>query len=208
MKLIVKKVCLFFVVIFFISSCKTKENKCNHEIEKINCYPNNDKPSNVITYKEMAEMFTQYQGNQGALLDEYVTKKLKIKHGETESNWFPIADLKQYIAYVEKLSKEKEIELTGIRIFSAAYPKNHSDELKRSRQTIILAPTTIIGNKDNVAFEPLKSSIGKPMPMLTYLEKFKKVRTIKKASSLSNIIFQERDEFSSAANRSHLSPPN
>lgn len=116
-------------------------------------------------------------------------------------NWYKIEDLKQYIAYVERISKEKKIPVTGFRIYPTSYPINYYDEKLMGRQTLIFTPTTTINGKNDVAFEPLYSEIGKPVIVSEFLEKVKKKKS-NLAKSINTTSIQ-----SSSANRLEPSPP-
>ncbi|WP_299057816.1 hypothetical protein [uncultured Polaribacter sp.] len=208
MKMFFKKTGLVFFMFSILLACDSTEQKKENFIAKEaqnNCYPNNERPKNAITYKELSAMLAQYETHQKAVLKDYVNKEFSYKEGDTESNWYSIDELKQYIAYVERLSEEKGIPLTGIKIFSAAYPDNSVGKDHKGRQTLIFAPTTTIGSDDKVAFEPLKSSNKNPVPMLKYLAEFNNKNNVNKASFLPSIYV--KDENSSAANRTHIAPP-
>jgi hypothetical protein len=168
------------------------------------CYVNSERPSNAITYKEMASMFEQYDNKQKKVLDAYLGQE------ETISSFYAIEDLKQYIAYVERLSKEKKIPLTGIRIFSAAYPDNYKEQEYQKQQTLIFAPTTTINGKKGVAYEPLYSKKGSPIPMKEFLDRFSGEETVKvnRASILPVLSTTTPPDLkSSGANRLNPSPP-
>lgn len=187
---------------FLLSSCK------ENPIKEKNCYPNNDRPTDAITYKDMASMFKEYDNGQKKVLDEYISKKTKNKDTvATISQFFSISELKQYIAYIEKLSEEKKIELTGIRIFTAAYPSDYEKEEYQNRISFILAPTTNIGDKKNIAYEPLKSEMNKPVSMQSVLNKYadQTTRTVNRASIFS--LDFGGDDNSSALNRGTVAPP-
>ena len=172
------------------------------------CYPNSDRPSQAITYPEMASMFKEYDNGQKIVLDKYIASKTKGRDSiATISEFFSIDELKQYIAYIEKLSKEKDINLTGVKIFSAAYPSDYEIEEYQNRVSFILMPTTNIGDQKNVAYEPLKSGKGKPVSMQSILNKYadETTRNINRASVLSVNLMQE--EPSSGLNRGSLNPP-
>jgi hypothetical protein len=196
----------FFSIFFlslFIFSCTTESNHQDHK--------NNDsRPSNAITYKEMAGMFNEYDNGQRLVLNNYITKKTKGRDSvATISQYFNLSQLKQYIAYIERLSKEKEIELTGVRIFTAAYPSDYEKEEYRNRVSFILAPTTHIGDKKNVAYEPLASGVKKPVSMKSVLDEYadKTTITVNRASILSLNLLPP-DINSSALNRGSINPPN
>jgi hypothetical protein len=193
--------------IIFIS-CKQQVKINNDKSSFSDCYQNNERPNQAITYQEMADMFKEYDDGQKKVLDKYITKKSKGKDSvATISQFFSLSELKQYIAYIEKLSKEKEIDLTGIRIFTSAYPSNYKVEEYQNRISFILAPTTNIGNKKNVAYEPLKSEIGKPVSMQSILDQYASETTKKvNRASIFSLTLRQGDR-SSALNRGSLVPP-
>ena len=210
MKLQLTKLCFLFSLPILIFSCKSESNPKINAEENVNssCYPNSDRPTQAISYQEMASMFKEYDNGQKNVLDEYITKKSKGKDTvATISQFFSIDELKQYIAYVEKLSKEKEIELTGIKIFTAAYPSDYKIKEYQNRVSFILAPTTNIGDKKNIAYEPLKSGIKKPVSMQSILNKYasETTRNVNRASIFSLNLRQE--DPSSGLNRGELGPP-
>ncbi|QTD39349.1 hypothetical protein JL193_11060 [Polaribacter batillariae] len=194
---------LVYVCVLFLNSCT---EKCEHK----NYDVNNSRPSNTITYKEMAGMFHQYDVGQKKVLDAYRAKFTGDKTDTVESisHFYEINQLKQYIAYIEKLSKEKDIALTGVRIFSAAYPKNYEDKSLRGRHSLIFMPTAKINGK-HVAYEPLYSKKGNPVVFTEFLNKFSSEETkqVMRASFLPLFSAQEDDLESSGANRLKPSPP-
>ena len=207
MKSITIKLSFLTAFVFLLISCNQEKN--NTGSEDISCYPNSKRPSQAITYKEMASMFKEYDNGQKKVLDEYISIKTKGKSNEaTISEFFSIDELKQYIAYIEKLSKEKEIKLTGVKIFTAAYPSDYKIEAYQNRVSFILMPTTDIGDKKNVAYEPLKSSKGKPVPMQNILNKYadEATKKVDRATMLTLRFMQDDDDDSSALNRGALHP--
>lgn len=188
-----------------VFSCKTE---CNHtKTDKVNesCYPNSEKPSQVITYEEMANMMDAYDKGAKKELNKYIKKKSKGKDSiSTVFNWYKLDDLKQYIAYIERISKEKDIPVTGFRIYPTQYSKKYKEKELRNRNTIIFTPTTTINGKDDAAFEPLYSKKGEPVGITQFLEKVR-AKPVNKASML-NLSLQGGLE-SSSANRSNPTPP-
>ncbi|OAD45380.1 hypothetical protein [Polaribacter atrinae] len=201
MKTLFKFYQIFFLSIFILS-CKSEATSQVTEVDS-------SRPSNAITYKEMASMFHQYDVGQKPVLDKY-RKELTGDANEIESisHYYEINQLKQYIAYIERLSKEKDIELTGVRIFTAAYPKDYYDKLLRGRQTLIFMPTADTKEKKNVAYEPLYSNKGEAIPFTKFLDQFssKETKQVVRASFLPFIGAQE-DLKSSGANRLKPTPP-
>lgn len=202
MKSKLTKLFFLFSISIFIFSCKTE---CNHSESDKSCYPNDTKPSQVITYEEMADMMDTFDKGAKKELNKYLKKVSKGKDSvSTNYNWYKLDDLKQYIAYIEKISKEKNIPVTGFRIYPTTYPKKYKVEELQNRQTLIFTPTTSIGGKDDVAFEPLYSEKGKPVEIKKFLDKVR-AKQVKKASVL-NLSLQGGLE-SSSANRLRPTPP-
>lgn len=198
---------LIFSIIAF--SCITESTKKETLNEDLSCYQNSTRPKQAISYKEMASMFNEYDNGQKKVLDEYITTKSKGKDSvATISQFFSLSELKQFIAYIEKTSKEKDIALTGVRIFTAAYPSDYKIKEYQNRVSFILAPTTNIGNKKNVAYEPLKSQKGKPVSMQSILNKYagQSTNNVNRASIFP--FTPQDDEPSSGLNRGALNPPN
>ncbi|WP_439130264.1 hypothetical protein [Polaribacter sp.] len=194
---------LFFLcsLAILMYSCKTE---CEHA-KDVSCYPNHSKPAQIITYEEMADMMDAYEKGAKKELNKYIKKESKGKDSvSTVYNWYKLEDLKQYIAYIERISKEKDIPVTGFRIYPTQYSKKYKKKELRNRNTIIFTPTTTIDGKDDAAFEPLYSTKGKPVGITQYLEKVK-AKKVNKASML-NLNFQNGLE-SSSANRMQPTPP-
>ena len=192
---------VFFFLLVFIS-CKETNSNSNHSST---CYPNDSRPLQAISYEEMAEMMDAFDTGSKKELDKYMKK---ISNGKdtisTIYNWYKLEDLKQYIAYIEKISKEKGIPVTGFRIYPSEYPLNFSNQKLKGRNTLIFTPTTTVDGKDDVAFEPLYSETGKPALVSEFLEKAR----IKK--SINGSLLKSADTTtiqSSSANRIISKPP-
>ena len=199
------KLILLFSLSLFFFSCGSD---CNHteDLDK-SCYPNSKKPSQVITYYEMAQMMDAYEKGAKKELNKYMKKVSGDKDSiSTNYNWYKLEDLKQYIAYVERISKEKNIPLTGFRIYPTQYPKNYRTKELRNRNTIIFTPTTVIDNIPNVAFEPLYSEKGRPVEISKFLEQARAKRV--NEASLFSFATNTQDLESSSANRIPPTPPN
>lgn len=210
MKTQLTKILFLLTVTLYFTSCNTAtkqpEVKTNEakEVEE-SCYPNSEKPSQVITYEEMADMLDTFDEGPKKELDKYLSKVSDGKRTEsTVYNWYKLEDLKQYIAYIERISKEKNIPVTGFRIYPSTYPKNYKDKELRNVQTLIFTPTTKIGDKEDVAFEPLYSENGKPVEITQFLNEARAKRVNK--AGILNLNLQLGTE-SSSANRIKPTPP-
>ncbi|TMM32434.1 hypothetical protein FDT66_02930 [Polaribacter aestuariivivens] len=196
---------IVLLLLILLNSCN---EICNHEDHAVN----NTRPSNAITYKEMAAMFHQYDVGQKKVLDKYRGDFTANKNDtiESVSHYYEINQLKQYIAYLEKISKDKEITLTGIRIFSAAYPKNYKDKSLSGRYTLIFMPTAEIEGNKSVAFEPLYSKTKTPIKFTEFLNKYSSEETkqVMRASFFSFLQDSSGDDLeSSGANKLKPTPP-
>lgn len=196
---------IIFSVLFGVISCKQIEKNPETVIEKSDCYPNDDKPSQIITYEEMAAMMEAFEMGPKKELNNYLKKVTNGKDSvSTVYNWYKLDDLKQYIAYIERISKEKNIKVTGFRIYPSTYPNDYKEKELRNLQTLFFVPTTKVNGNDDVAFEPLYSKIGEPAEITQFLEK---VRT-KKPRKTNLISEKSQDDLeSSSANRLKPTPP-
>jgi hypothetical protein len=153
----------------------------------------------------MADMMTAYDKGAKKELNKYMQKESGGKDSvSTEYNWYKLEDLKQYIAYIERISKEKNIPVTGFRIYPTQYPNNYSDKKLQNRNTIIFTPTTTIAGKDDAAFEPLYSKKGEPLQIQQFLDDVR-AKKVNKAG-MPNLSLQGGLE-SSSANRFPPTPP-
>ena len=186
-----------FIFVFY--SCKSE---CNHETvdNKESCYPNNTKPSQIITYNEMVDMIDTFDNGAKKELNKYLKKVSKGKDSiSTIYSWYKLEDLKQYIAYIEKISKEKNIPVTGFRIYPVTYPDKYKITELQNRQTLIFTPTTSLNGRDDVAFEPLYSKDKEPIEIDFFLNKIR--------NSKLNRSLDTKGLESSSANRIQPTPP-
>lgn len=204
MRLLSTKIFVLITFSLFIFSCKSE---CDHS-EQSSLEQNSKRPSQAITYQEMASMFKEYDNGQRLVLNDYISKKSNGKDTiATISQFYSLSELKQYISYIERLSEEKEIELTGVRIFTSAYPSDYKIKEYQNRVSFILAPTTNIGVRKNIAYEPLKSGVKQPVSMKSILDKYadETTRNVNRAS-VFNFNLMAGDN-SSALNRGKTNPP-
>ena len=196
----------FFAVCITLLCMSCGTNFRDTKTKDISCFEYSGRPSQALSYKEVVSMLKHYDDTRVEVL-----KKANKGNNDTRENYFPLEDLKAYIAYVEKLSKDKKIKITGINIISAAYPDDTDRyQDKANHQTLIFMPATKIEGKNNVSFDPMYSEIGKPKRFDEILKKFNyfyrqpspRNKMILKANSSGS-----DDMESSAANRTHISPP-
>lgn len=196
---------LLVTIIISISSCKKKTgDRDPNEI----CIDYDGKPEQVITYKEMASLLAQYKSTRENVL------KNALGYEDTREVWFQIDSLKKYLAYVEKLSKDSGVEITGFNFISAAYPDKTIYGKEKNYQTLILNPTTTKDGNPRVSFDPLHSENGNPAfvsdLLLPYLNEIDSITYRKKdiKKYIINLMENVEDMPSSAMNRGKGSPPN
>ena len=107
----------FFAVCITLLCMSCGTNFRDTKTKDISCFEYSGRPSQALSYKEVVSMLKHYDDTRVEVL-----KKANKGNNDTRENYFPLEDLKAYIAYVEKLSKDKKIKITGINIISAAYP--------------------------------------------------------------------------------------
>lgn len=174
------------------------------------CYENNGRPNNMLTYKEIVGMLTQYDKTRSKVLREVTPGGVE----DTRINTYSIKELRDYLAYIEDLCKEKEIELTGINIISSAYPDDYPKKGYANKQTLIYMPVTRI-NGENATFDPLQSKKGKPVTFKELLAEYDydwkydaKEVDVKKEQKAGVFSFDlESDKESSGSNRGQVTPP-
>jgi len=225
----ITKLVLTFVFSFslFIGGCNSnvkKEQKKDDVVQQKQqkkqkedefCYEFEGRPGVAIKYSEMIAMLRQYDNKKKEALTQANGGK-----EDTRVHFFNIEDLKAYLAYVEKLSQNNDITLTGINIIAAAYPEDYAEKEKRNHQTLIFMPTTEIRGKIDVSFDPIYSKPGKPKPLAEILHKLKykdqwvygkpfakMSAPVDEASMFSLFDEQSLDDDSAAANRLRPSPP-
>jgi len=200
---------MLLTAILFLS-CET-QNK-DSKAKGISNHKSTERPAQALTYNEVVPMLKYYDEMKRDTL-----RKTTLKGGnDTRVNFYRLEDLKAYIAYVEKIATEKKIKVTGINIISAAYPQDKKYGLKQGYQTLIFMPTTRVDDKDNISFDPLYSEIGKPKLFVEILYsnfkysfrgyQSKTAKTFMKKAAI-NTTTDGDDMESSAANRTHISPP-
>ncbi|WP_440120689.1 hypothetical protein [Tenacibaculum sp. Ill] len=115
------------------------------------------KPQNLLMYKEMVAMLEHYDETRKPVLEK------ALGYEDTRVNFYTIETLETYLAYMKRISEEKGIKLTGIKIVSASYPKK-MERGTPNYQTVMFMPTTNIKG-ENIAFAPEVSTGNKIVTM-------------------------------------------
>lgn len=179
---------LLLVVIITLSSCTSKD-----EISIVsNQSQDVTRPQNAITLEHFKEYTALYKATR---LKDFNANHPEFPYGDTQKVWFSIDAMKDYIKYVETISAEKGIPVTGISFHYGVYPKTKEYGIYGGYQTLVMTPTTDIDGK-TVDFEPLQSEYGNAKPF-------------DQATSNPNIAGKDEttETESSAANRGTSQPP-
>src|SRR5690606_37758411 len=117
--------CMFVVIYVVASSFTTDDTKMS---SKSKFY----KPSGVITQERAIELHKTWQTKNTALFNKAGSTK---SENEVTSLGWSLEDLRNYLDYAEHESKEKGYNMTGVRVYFAAYPE------KGGQNTLFFAPT-------------------------------------------------------------------
>ncbi len=108
-------------------------------------------PKDLLSFSEFKQMSTDYKSRNV---------------GKTKSVWVAIDKLKEYIAFIEKESKTKEIDLSGMRMHFVTNADNHT--------SLAFSPTfkeaNDRGSMPHISFDPLYSTKGEPAILSTLLD--------------------------------------
>ncbi|MDY8136773.1 hypothetical protein [Aquimarina sp. 2201CG5-10] len=170
-----------------------------------------DRPKRIISSAEAQIIFQEYN-KRSDMIKEYIqTDAVGNRFDPTRSLYYPIDELRNYMAYIHKISKEADVKPTGYRFYFAAYPEEYERELYAKRQTMFIAPT--IEKKD---------ASGKTKQVAYLFDKNKKVLylddiiqeplegkkpNVQKGSLFSFLSNLQEGEISTVANELAGSPP-
>jgi hypothetical protein len=99
-------------------------------------------PKDLLNFSELNEMTTRFRN----------------KNTGTKSVWLSLDKLKEYISFIEKASKAKEIEISGIR----AYFLTNTDMETTLGFNPTFKDTDSNSDMPHVSFDPVLSSTKKP----------------------------------------------
>lgn len=145
--------------VFLSCSKDTKKEELNTE----NISKTQSKPGNLITLEDAKEQIENYNTAHPEEVGENYAMR----------TWISIEELKAYIQYIEKESKDKGIEVSGIDFIHTQHnkakpgSKNPLNEIYNL--TLMLAPTFSEGNA-HVAFDPIYSEEGMPKKLEDLLD--------------------------------------
>jgi hypothetical protein len=95
-----------------------------------------------INFKEAQELNQNFIKTRSKALDKIVEIETgKPKQKDAISSWFSLAELKEYIAYVEEQGKLKNVDVNGLRVYFGAYASFENDVSKKDLSTVFFVPT-------------------------------------------------------------------
>ncbi|CAL2090051.1 hypothetical protein [Tenacibaculum sp. 190524A05c] len=181
-----------------------------------NVGPDPGKPKRLLTYKKIVTMLHGYDRTRFELLVN------ELGFEDTRVNTFDFYELKNYLNFMEKEAKEKNIKLKGISFIKGVYnDENAPNRELKDYENLIYIPTTLINGKE-VQVDVLNSSKDKLVTFKEMLEKYnyewrydnKENFKLKSGKKEEKTVFKSMvmrdglsDEESSAGNYGHLSPP-
>ena len=86
------------------------------------CQPNGDlaitTPKGVITPEQAKTLDEAYNPRHKLISDSIVTRE----GGDNRSSWYSLDDMRNYLNYAEKQTKDMGYTMNGIRVYLGAYP--------------------------------------------------------------------------------------
>ena len=123
---------LALLIFFTTSSCKS-----------LYCNTYSGIPKQIIPVSQAIAMKKEYKSKIAPLIESGNGKGYQA----TEFAWISLDSLKKYIAFLDKIQEVNKKEISGIRIYFAAYPNNNTFSATGKtidhpgRETVFLAPT-------------------------------------------------------------------
>lgn len=104
------------------------------------------RPKNIIPFGQAKKLFRNYDGIADLISENVGTDQNGEPFMTTRSLFYDINDLKEYLSYIEELSKEAGVTTSGIRFYFGRYTEDHvsstGSNRNAKRQTFFIAPTT------------------------------------------------------------------
>ncbi|WP_346882505.1 hypothetical protein [uncultured Algibacter sp.] len=105
---------------------------CTQDDEKIQDSSSIYKPSGVISQERAIDLNKAWASKNASLFNKAGESKFE---SEIQSHWWSLEDLRNYLDYAEHEAELKGYNMTGVRVYLAAYPE------KNNQNTLFFAPT-------------------------------------------------------------------
>lgn len=106
-------------------------NACVNNNQKV---VNTTRPDHAITKDQAIALSDNYKARYDGI-------SRAIGKQDNRSTWYSLAELKQYIAYIEAQGNEKKYDVDGVRFYLGAYSTSDKNPDKQNYTTIFLVPT-------------------------------------------------------------------
>ncbi|WP_062056658.1 hypothetical protein [Aquimarina longa] len=132
---------------------------CNDPIKP----PIDDVPKEIISFNDAVELYQSYTKNRACIIEIFESKRDSTlaslcpsdrkpkKIQPTRSLFLTKEFLNEYTSYIDKITSERKIKISGYRLYLANYPDKEKFEDGKPipdprRNTIFIAPTIARGN--------------------------------------------------------------
>ncbi|CAL2088029.1 conserved hypothetical protein [Tenacibaculum sp. 190524A05c] len=182
-----------------------------------NVGPDPSKPKTLLSYRDIVTMLHEYDNSRFELLVN------GLGFEDTRVNTLDFYELKNYLAFMEREAKKRNISLKGISFIKGVYTEENSPKPEFiNYENLLYTPTTIIEGKE-VEIDVLNSTRESVVTLKSKLQEYNyewryddkknyKLKSSKKAEDkiMKTIMRNDgfSDEESGLANKTHLSPPN
>ncbi|WP_346881550.1 hypothetical protein [uncultured Algibacter sp.] len=133
-------VILLLLLVFTMISCediKKDDDTGNHQ-DYVKA------PDKIIPIKSGINLFNSYKRKRSDVIEPILRDSFGLKgFQDTKFVWHSLEDIKEYIAYIEKVQKTNpQYEVTGLRFYFGAYSEGFQSEKYPNQQTFFMVPTT------------------------------------------------------------------
>ncbi len=138
-------------------------------------YPYTGPPKEIISLERAQEMYDTYSKRRVPIIEEF-EDSIDSKTAKFEAARFIEYDyetLKHYIAFIEKESKNANVEISSLRFYLTNYPDNstfsNGDPVKYPRRTsVMMVPTTQLEGEKVGFYIEQTDDVSRAVPIYKY----------------------------------------
>ncbi|GAA4239529.1 hypothetical protein GCM10022291_34200 [Postechiella marina] len=147
-----------FVMVIALACTKKEKTASVKEDKKDKDYT---APKNIIDVEKSINLYNAYSKSRSEYVAPYLQKIYENPNfQDTKFVWYSLEEMKEYIAYIEKVQRENPAyDITGIRFYYGAYSQKSQSKRFPNQQTLFMAPTMKTSksgskypNMDNIPF--------------------------------------------------------
>lgn len=171
------------------------------------------KPTTLLKYSEVVNMLESYDETRPKMQNKY------LRFEDSRVNTFNFKEVKNYLAYADKLADEKGIKLTGISFVKGVYSQDTTkNKMHMNYENLMYLPKAMV-NGEEVSIDLLNSTKEKTVTFKEMLERygynwrydnakdFKLKQEENQELKMARMSAAISDSESFVANFSHISPP-